>query len=303
MTALFKTFIFSLLMLLAPTAMAASELQLQLDTEIEVTDRKEFVWADFVRVRGRDENLLRELQKMPWLGDDRRSVTEGLRQIRARHDQVSERKLRVLVPQDLKIKKVKEFSVAEFRRKVENHMVSICENCSLQWMPGFMNLPKIANDWRLDESALKVAGQMVIPVHSGAGVAWVPIKIKIERPGLVLKRAVTAGELVDEALVEIRLVDISNGLKKPMMSVDGNFETARGLPAGHVLHETDVRVPEAVKRGQLIKILSGSEEFEVAVQGVAEVAGRVGDVIRVKNSESGRLLSGRVVDAGVVRIE
>lgn len=283
---------------------AADGAQMILEPEIEVSRRLSPVWADYVRVRGRDEALLRELQTMPWKGDDIKSITSGLRALRARLGSHGNGRLRVVLPKEVKIERVDGFSVAEFRRKVENHMAGVCEGCLLQWLPGFMSLPKVGQDWRIDESALKVSGQLVVPVLSSEGTAWLPIKLKLEKPALVLKRAVIAGEMIDESLVETRFVDISSGAKRPL-SIEqlGSLETSRGLPAGHALLETDARAPEAVKRGQLVKIIGGMGDFEIAVQGVAEAAGRVGELVRVKNTESGRLLSGRVIEAGVVRVE
>lgn len=292
-----------LILVLAPPAWSG-EAQMILESEIEVSKRAQSTWADYARVRGRDEHLLRELQKMPWTGDDMKNVTAGLRSLRARVTAAGGGRLRVVLPKELRISRVEGFSVAEFRRKVENHMAALCEDCLLQWLPGFMSVPKIADDWRIDESALKVSGQLVVPVLSSAGTAWLPIKIKLEKPALVLKRAVTAGERIDESLVETRLVDISNGAKRPLaLSQLGLVETARGMPAGQALQESDARAPEAVKRGQLVKVIGGTGEFEIAVQAVAEAPGRIGELIRVKNTESGRLLSGRVLEAGVVRIE
>jgi len=72
-------------------------------------------------------------------------------------------------------------------------------------------------------------------------------------------------------------------------------EVLRDLPAGTPLRRSDLRPSVLVKRGQLVQLSVGlSQGFVVSARVEALQDGRMGEHIKLKNPESGRLLSGVV---------
>ena len=73
-------------------------------------------------------------------------------------------------------------------------------------------------------------------------------------------------------------------------------ELIRDIPAGGVLRSHDFRRAVLVKQGQSALLTLGQKgNFEIKVRVEALQDGRMGEQIRLKNPESGRLLSGTVM--------
>ena len=74
-----------------------------------------------------------------------------------------------------------------------------------------------------------------------------------------------------------------------------NAEVVRDIAAGTPLRSSDVRRALLVKQGQLVMLtISQGSSFAIVARVEALQDGRLGDQIRLKNPESGRLLSGVV---------
>ena len=76
----------------------------------------------------------------------------------------------------------------------------------------------------------------------------------------------------------------------------------RDISPGSVLHSYDVRRSVLVKQGQSAMLSIGSSNtFQVTVQAEAQQDGFMGDQIRLKNAESGRILYGVVTGPNALR--
>lgn len=81
-----------------------------------------------------------------------------------------------------------------------------------------------------------------------------------------------------------------------------NAEVVRDIPAGTALRSSDVRRALLVKQGQLVMLTIGQGSgFAIVARVEALQDGRLGDQIRLKNPESGRLLSGVVTGPNAAR--
>jgi flagella basal body P-ring formation protein FlgA len=81
-----------------------------------------------------------------------------------------------------------------------------------------------------------------------------------------------------------------------------NAEATRDLPAGQVVRSNDIRRAVLVKQGQSALMTVGQGKgFEITVRVEAMQDGRMGEQIRLKNTESGRLLTGTVTGPNAVK--
>lgn len=79
-------------------------------------------------------------------------------------------------------------------------------------------------------------------------------------------------------------------------------EAARDLPAGQVIRSSDIRRAILVKQGQSALMSVGQDKgFQITVRVEAMQDGRMGEQIRLKNTESGRLLTGTVTGPNAVK--
>jgi flagella basal body P-ring formation protein FlgA len=73
-------------------------------------------------------------------------------------------------------------------------------------------------------------------------------------------------------------------------------ELVRDIAAGKPLRRHDVRAAVLVKRGAMVKLSVGNGNgFQISVRLLAEESARMGEQIRLKNPESGRIITGKVI--------
>lgn len=107
-------------------------------------------------------------------------------------------------------------------------------------------------------------------------------------PGMFEEVSVPAQGLDPQAVSSLR--DLLHG------------ELVRDVAAGQVMRSHDIRRAVLVKQGQATLMTVGSTgDFQISVRVEALQDGRMGEQIRLKNPESGRLLSGTVVGPNAVR--
>lgn len=119
----------------------------------------------------------------------------------------------------------------------------------------------------------------------------------------VVEQHVTAGSPVSKR--QVRLLDKEAASVGPLAldpATDMTYmEAVRDLPPGTVIRQHDLRPTTLVKRGQMVQILIGQGQgFQIAARVEALQDGRFGEQIKLKNPESGRILSGVVRGPGAV---
>jgi flagella basal body P-ring formation protein FlgA len=63
-----------------------------------------------------------------------------------------------------------------------------------------------------------------------------------------------------------------------------------------------LKLPDIIKAGAPVTLISRVNGVEVKIDGVALEAGHAGEVIRVRNTSSRKVLRGRIVDEATVEI-
>lgn len=118
-----------------------------------------------------------------------------------------------------------------------------------------------------------------------------------------VRRAVVAIQVLRAGSIASR--DLLREVDLPAQGVDAqavstikeveNGELLRELPAGVPLHSYDVRRAVVVKQGQSVLLTVGQGNgFSITARVEALQDGKIGDQIRLKNPDSGRLLTGVV---------
>lgn len=77
--------------------------------------------------------------------------------------------------------------------------------------------------------------------------------------------------------------------------------SAPGWPA--LLRRKQLQAPQLVKRGDEVRIVARQDGIEVSNAGEALANGRMGEVIRVRNVGSGKVISARVSAGGEVEAQ
>ena len=142
-----------------------------------------------------------------------------------------------------------------------------------------------------------------------AAVAATPPKIASSaatsrRKVVVGTQFLRAGTVLSAAMLEESeqaAAGLDNSLFGSLKDLE-NAEVVRDIPAGTPLRSSDVRRALLVKQGQLVMLTIGQGSgFAIVARVEALQDGRLGDQIRLKNPESGRLLSGVVTGPSAAR--
>ena len=147
----------------------------------------------------------------------------------------------------------------------------------------------------------------ISPAAAAASATGQPATINAPvatRSVVVTRRLVQRGTLLDASVLEV-IERPAQGLDPLAVSSLNDVERAeamRDIPAGTVLRSYDIKRSLMVKKGQNAMLTVGQGSgFLVRVGVEAQQDGHMGEQIRLKNTESGRLLSGVVTGPNAVR--
>ena len=141
------------------------------------------------------------------------------------------------------------------------------------------------------------------PLVSGAANASAAVA-PIVRTVVVPKRLIQRGTVIEaEMLEEVSKTggNVDNSMLQSLKDAL-TAEAVRDLSAGQALRSSDIRRAILVKQGQLVTMNVGEKSgFLITVRVEALQDGRMGEQVRLKNTESGRQISGVVVGPNLVR--
>lgn len=113
-----------------------------------------------------------------------------------------------------------------------------------------------------------------------------------------------AGQVLQRDSLKLERLDAEKVSKGHYLEIGGleGQELVRALRAGEPIRLSDVRPALVVKRGDLVLMTVGSPQtFEISVKAEAMQDGKVGEQIKLRNNESGRVLSAIVTGRGTAR--
>ena len=79
--------------------------------------------------------------------------------------------------------------------------------------------------------------------------------------------------------------------------------TKRNLAANCILRKDQVELPPIVKRGEIVQVVAESDALKISVKGIAKENGAQGDLIKVVNVRSKKIIYAQVVDGQTVRVD
>ena len=146
--------------------------------------------------------------------------------------------------------------------------------------------------------------QTTVPTAAPAAAKPAAAAPVAEKTTVVARQLIQRGTLMQPAMLE--------EVKRPALGLDPQAvsslkdllysEATRDVPAGQVLRSSDFRRAVLVKQGQSALMSVGQDKgFQITVRVEALQDGRMGEQIRLKNPDSGRLLTGTVTGPNAVR--
>ena len=120
--------------------------------------------------------------------------------------------------------------------------------------------------------------------------------ISVYRDAVVAIAPIPANSVIGRADVELRRIDISTARGATYESIDRvvGMATVAYLQAGSVVTAKVLRQPLLVRRGDAVKLIASRPGFVIETTGVAQQDGRLGEVIRVLNPVSRKVVEAEV---------
>jgi len=154
----------------------------------------------------------------------------------------------------------------------------------------------------------KLERTIIVPVTVRVGNESLRINavVKVSRFGKVFQasRRIERGEVIAESDIQeknIDLYEMPHGAVMVQSEIIGSA-AARTIAPSTVIINSSIERNMVVRRGDEVKIKVMIPGVEVVVKGTSCESGALGEVVKVKNQTSGRIISGRVISAGEVMI-
>ena len=129
---------------------------------------------------------------------------------------------------------------------------------------------------------------------------WARVKVTATMMRVVAVQSAPAGMIIESGQVRLEAYDdfpLENGVARNLDEVVGHV-SRRSLRAGLPVFRADLTEPLQVQRGDLVQVRVMSGGAEVGLQAQAEGAGRLGDVILLRNLQSQKTFRARIEGKG-----
>ena len=282
----------------------------EVNSRVEISAKGTWNLADLVSIRHGQYLLLRAFEDTEIEKVETISAAEMTKKIRQALRNMPEGSLlaepQVRVASFAQIKAVSGISQEHVERLMLNRLALECSDCvfSIQ----FNRVPVLTSQkWEFDLSALTAKGSFMIPVREEGALSpkWITGNLQKKRMAAVANRLLMPNDRIQPGDVGQALVDVTFS-KDGLVSVDElvGQVVSRSVPSGTPIWAADVKREPATKRGQMVRAFIGEgSDYEITTNMIAEDQGFIGDLIKVKNPETQKILSGLVVEKGVVKIQ
>ncbi|WP_312953564.1 flagellar basal body P-ring formation chaperone FlgA [Stutzerimonas kunmingensis] len=131
---------------------------------------------------------------------------------------------------------------------------------------------------------------------SATGQAHVFLPV-VHAAGIIDRGQTLTGD--DLKLQRINIAKARRGYYNHLDEVVG-LAAKRRIRAGQTITPALLEQAMAVRRGEPVRMIANNDGIEASASGEALADGQPGDVIRVRNARSGKVIDAKVVEAGVV---
>lgn len=307
------TFIFAGICALGAAAQARPEVVIP--AQVEISQKEVLHLGDIAQVNEGTEELLNILDGIVIKQDARElllsqtlKASDILAQVRSEmEDNEALHKINPAfkIPSEVKVT----FSGAPISRQaVERQLLNVlktrCADCEFRISLQNIPVPNTKN-WQLDTGDVTLKHSLLIPVQEGGNNnKWISATIRFSKLTPVASRMILQGERLQANDMHLEMTDITYAKDGALRLEDIQGQAAaRTLNVGTAIFSSDLRREPAAKRGQMVQAILGNGDFEIFSNMLAEENGNIGDTIKVKNTDSQKVLSGVVTDKGVVKLQ
>jgi flagellar basal body P-ring formation protein FlgA len=300
----------------ASLAMARSTIEFRSENLIE--KKTSVMLNDLATASGFSESQFEILNNFviaeSWDGQDikldRQELANRVKLFFAANEQLRGTSPIFVIPENVSIRyRSLEFNEQNIKNELLSKLKGACTSCKVEILA--IRIPRTnlkIDSWRIENPILELRSSQLFSIEvegsSRKSNLAGTVVARFQQEVLAAKRNLNQGERIQPGDFEIKHVDISSG--KDFLQLESDVigqQLLRAVQTGQGISRSDLRREAAIKRGQLIRVVLGNEGFEVSASANAEESGFVGDLIRLKTIETQKVLNGRVIEQGKVRVE
>ena len=133
---------------------------------------------------------------------------------------------------------------------------------------------------------------------------YVAARIEIYKPVVIAKLPLERGKVISHADITTQVIEVSKLRASYFTSAEQVIGkvVSRRFAIGAPLSSSAVKAPNLIKRGEQVTIIASINSIKVRMSGKALANGKKGEIIKVRNNNSSRIIEGKVIKAGVVQV-
>lgn len=152
------------------------------------------------------------------------------------------------------------------------------------------------------------AGRTTIGVRCNSGKKWsifTSAVIKTYQMVVVLAQPIQRGGIITRPHLTIEKREVTHLREDFATQIEQieNKQATRQLDAGTIISLKTLAEPKLIKRGDNVVISTTKADFSIRMSGVAMMDGTQGQLIKVKNQNSGRIINATVIEPGLVSVD
>ncbi|MCP5003412.1 MAG: flagellar basal body P-ring formation protein FlgA [Planctomycetes bacterium] len=320
-----RTFVYVMVMACFITGVAQAS-QIKIDIINKVTLKEKVITIrDISQVTGDDDDLINqineiELGRTPW-PDNRRKIDRDFLKMRLMSSGISlpdivfeGSKMAVVSVESTKI------SATEIVEKAKEHLIFSLQSFSkditieLRNVPGDQWVTKGRDEIYLEAllaDANKIRGNVVVMVTATTNSDGIPIfKIPVHFRVSVFEFIAISKRKIDpyKSLTKENVFLARRETTRVRGSIFSSIEdlkgkvTSRSVLPFTVITEEILETPPTVRKGDVVTLYIKTGTFKIVTKGLVQENGITGDVIRVKNFDTKKIIHGEIIDSANVQI-
>ncbi len=251
-----------------------------------------------------------KLADAPSFGEARSFSSQALAELlRAK---IKDNGLQLQIPSTVVVKsKSSKIDTLAIKNRITEGVKQTCGECEILVrdivIPAIDSTPN--SSWDLTPDWTQVRGSFQIPLEVTDDVGkkntfWIMGKVILTRNVVVMRRSLLYGERIQAQDIEIQKRDVTY---KPDCIIDPKeavgAQTKAPLSANSLLTRSQFQRQPALVRGQSVTITAKETGWNISVKGIAEENGFVGDLVKVSNPFTKKVVMGTVIAEGVVEVK
>ena len=304
-------------------AAVSEENVIQVRSVVEVDgSRPEIVLGDLVIAHGVSDAALDAIKNVrladtPKAGESRSFTETGLEQVFRQHlrdhEAQSGEKIALRIPTRVTVVR-KSFRLRpdDVHAELLNQLKEFCTDCTFEisglQLPALPTTVATGSSWSMKLKHDMPKGNFSLPLEvtnddGSKRTYWITGTLTISRMVPVTTRALQAGERLQPQDFATQLKDVTFANDTAATAAElTTTVAARQLAAGQIVWRSALRREMAVKNGDIVKVMAGSDGWEVMIDGVAQGSGYIGDTVNVKIPRTQKLISGLLTEKGKVEV-